>query len=290
MLLFWYRVFYGFCWLLTLLPLRVLYLFSDILFLIVCYIVRYRRKVVYENLRNSFPEKSEKERRRIARKFYRFFCDLFIEILKITNFSKAQLNRRIHYTNPEIYEDLYKKGKQVFFIIGHYCNWEWLSALEGATPYHQASLYLPLRNKLFDKFFYDLRMKYGTEVIPTKNTVRYISKYLQEQRLTALCFLADQSPHRDHIHHWVTFLNQDTPVFLGAEKLAKRYGMAIVYYELRRVKRGYYEVEIIPVTENAAETTEHEITEKHVRLLEKTIRNNPQYWLWSHRRWKHKRS
>ena len=284
-----YRFFRSFCWLLALLPLRCLYVISDLLFVLVCYIVRYRRKVVMDNLRNSFPEKTERELRQIARKFYRFICDLFIETVKIANIDTPQIRRRIKYSNPEIFDDLYRKGKQIFFITGHYGNWEWLATLESTIPYHHATLYHPLENKLVDKFIYDMRTKYGTDAIPSNLVIRAILKNIRENRLTTLCFLSDQSPPRDAIHYWTTFLNQETPMYMGVEKLAKRYNAAVVYYEIRRVKRGYYEVDVTLITENAAETAEKEITNAHVRLLEKTIRRNPQYWLWSHRRWKHKR-
>ena len=288
-MIFWYRIFYGICWLLALLPLRCLYLFSDLLFVLVCYVVRYRRKVVMENLRNSFPEKTERERRQIARRFYRFLCDIFIETVKLTNIDTAQLHRRIHYSNPEIFDELYRKGKQIFIVGGHYGNWEWVATLEHTISYHHATLYQPLENKLFDKFYYNLRTRYGADAIPANSVVRAINRYQQEGRLTALGFISDQSPHRDAIHYWTNFLNQDTPVYLGIEKLAKRYNTAVVYYETRRLKRGYYEVDVTLIAENAAKTGEMEITEKHVQLLEQTIRRNPQYWLWSHRRWKHKR-
>jgi KDO2-lipid IV(A) lauroyltransferase len=134
-----------------------------------------------------------------------------------------------------------------------------------------------------------MRTKYGTDAIPSNQAIRAINQYRQENRLTALCFLADQSPHRDHIQYWTTFLNQDTPVFLGIEKLAKRYNTAVLYYEIRRVKRGYYQVDVTQICEDAADTADKEITDRHVQLLEQTIRRNPEYWLWSHRRWKHKR-
>jgi len=284
-----YRIFYGFCRLVAFLPLRCLYLISDALFVLVCYVVRYRRKVVLENLRNSFPEKSERERRRIARKFYHFLCDLFIETIKMIHIDTPQIHRRIKFSNPEIFDDLYSKGKQIFFVIGHYGNWEWLASMENTIPYHIASLYQPLQNKMFDKFFYDMRTMYGVSVYPSKSSVRAINQYIQEKQLTTLCFLSDQSPRRDAIHYWTTFLNQETPIYLGVEKLAKRYNTAVLYYEIRRVKRGYYEIDVTLITENAAETGEMEITNRHVQLLEETIRRNPQYWLWSHRRWKHKR-
>ena len=287
---FTYRIFYGICWTLALLPLSCLYFISDLLFFIVCYVVRYRRKIVMKNLHAAFPEKSEKERWRIARNFYKFMCDLFIETLKMTNISTDEIRRRIKYSNPEIYQDLYNKGIQlVIFIPGHYGNWEWIASLESTIPYHQAALYRPLRNKIFDRFFYDMRTKRGTDAIPHKLAVRAINKYKDENRPTTICFLSDQSPQHNATIHWTNFLNQDTAVFTGAEKLSKRYNMAVVYYEVRYVKRGYYEVDITLVTDNPSGTTNMEITEKHVRLLEDTIRRNPHYWLWSHRRWKLKR-
>jgi len=242
-----------------------------------------------ENLRNSFPEKTEKERRRIARQFYRFMCDLFFETLKVANIDLPQMRRRIKYSNPEIFDELHRKGKQIFFVTGHYGNWEWLATLENTIPYHHATLYRPLKNRIFDKFFYDLRTKYGTDAIPSISAIRAINDYRYENRLTTLCFLSDQSPPKNAIKHWATFLNQDTPIYTGVEMLAKRYNPAVLYYAIRRVKRGYYEVDVTLIAENAAETAPMEITDKHVALLEETIRKAPQYWLWSHRRWKHKR-
>ena len=288
--MFFYKIFYGFCWLLTSLPLRCLYLLSDFVFLLVFYIIRYRRKVVSDNLLKSFPEKTEKERRVIERKFYRHFCDMFIETIKLINISTPRIRRRIRFSNPEIFDDLHAKGKQIFIVAGHYGNWEWTSTLENTVPYHHATLYRPLKNKFFDKFFYDIRSKYGADIIPANSVIRAINKYNQENRLTALGFLNDQSPHHTEINHWITFMNQDTPIYSGVERLARRYNPAVVYYEPQRVKRGYYEVNVTLIVENASETKELEISEKFVRLLEQSIRREPQYWLWTHKRWKHKRS
>jgi acyl carrier protein len=287
--IFGYKIFYGLFWLIALLPFRCLYLISDLLYVLLRFVVRYRRNVIMENLRNSFPEKTEKERRLIARQFYHFFCDLIVETLKLVNINTSQINRRIRYSNPEIFDDLCKKGKQIFVVTGHYGNWEWTSTLQNTIPYHHTSLYQPLENKFFDKFIYDLRSRHGSEPIPIHMVIRAINRFKQENRLALLGFLSDQSPRRSEIHCWTTFLNQETPVYLGIEKLAKQYNAAVVYYEIRRVKRGYYEVDARLIAENAAETAEMEITSKHVQLLEETILRNPQYWLWSHRRWKHKK-
>jgi KDO2-lipid IV(A) lauroyltransferase len=287
--IFGYKILYGLFWLVALLPLRCLYLISDLMYVLLRFVAPYRRKVVMENLRNSFPEKTEKERRLIARKFYRFLCDLIVETLKLVNIDTPQIHRRIRYSNPEIFDDLCRKGKQIFVVSGHYGYWERTSALQNTIPYHHTSLYQPLENKFFDRFIYALRSRHGSEPIPIHTVIRAINRFERENRLALLGFLSDQSPRRNEIQCWTSFLNQETPVYLGIEKLAKRYNTAVVYYEIRRVKRGYYEVDATLIAENAAETADMEITSKHVRLLEETVRRNPQYWLWSHRRWKHKR-
>ncbi|MDR1672500.1 MAG: acetyltransferase [Bacteroidales bacterium] len=288
MLAFLYALFYGFSWMVAFLPLRVLYLLSDFLYVLVYPVIGYRRKVVEDNLEKVFPEKTEKERRKIARQFYHFLCDMFVETIKLLHISKKQLFRRMHYSNPEMLEDLYRKGKQIFFCTGHYGNWEWMATLEHTISHHHASLYHPLQNKYFDKFYYNMRTKYDTDAIPSNMAIRAINKYLSENRMTALCFLSDQAPNHQN-NYWTTFLNQESAIFMGIEKLSRRYNTAVLYYEIRRVKRGYYVVDTTLITENAAETAEKEITDKHVALLEETIRKAPQYWLWSHRRWKRKR-
>ncbi len=285
-----YKIFYAFCWLLAALPMRGLYLISDFFYLIVHYVARYRYSVIMENLQKAFPEKTEKERKQIAKQFHLFMCDLFLESIKVLNISKKKMHQRIRYSNPEMFDDLSKKNKQILFVTGHYGNWEWLATLQGTIAYQHATLYQPLNNKLFDRFFYDLRTKYGTIAVPSNMAIREINKNIEENRLTALCFLSDQSPHPSPANYWTTFLNQDTAIYTGIEKLAKRYNTAVVYYEIWRVKRGYYVVNTTLIAENAAEAPPMEITQKHVELLEETIRKAPQYWLWSHRRWKLKKS
>jgi KDO2-lipid IV(A) lauroyltransferase len=282
-------MFYGFCRLLALLPLRVLYLLSDFFYLIVYHVIGYRRKVVMNNLRLSFPEKAEKERKKVARLFYRFICDIFIETVKLVNISKKEIRRRFYCSDSKLFEDLARKGKQIFFVTGHYGNWEWLATLNFDSLYQYVTLYHPLSNKVFDRFYYRIRTKYGADAIPSNTALRSISKYQSENRLTGFCFLADQAPMDRQNNYWTTFLNQESAIFMGVEKISRRYNTAVVYCEVRRVKRGYYVVDTTLIAENAAETAEREITDKYVALLEQTIRRTPQYWLWSHRRWKRKR-
>ncbi|MDR0713633.1 MAG: lysophospholipid acyltransferase family protein [Bacteroidales bacterium] len=286
---FLYILFYAVCRLLALMPFRALYAISDVLYLFIYYLTVYRRKVVMENLRNAFPEKTEDDRIRIARQFYHFLCDIFVETIKVMHANVQQIRRHIRYSHPEMIEELYRKGKHVVCITGHYGNWEWLASLGHPVPYRLATLYHPLQNRYFDKFYYRLRTKFGAEAVPSGNALRAVSQYYSHPLPTIICFLADQAPSDHPSNYWTTFLHQESAIFMGAEKLARRFGAAVLYYEIRRVKRGYYEVDTTLITENAAETKEYEITARHVALLEQTIRRNPQYWLWSHRRWKRKK-
>ncbi|MDR3094907.1 MAG: lysophospholipid acyltransferase family protein [Bacteroidales bacterium] len=289
MLLILYALFYGVCRLLAFLPLRALYVLSDFLYLILRYVIGYRRKVVLENLRNSFPEKTEQERVKMMEQFYHFMGDLFVETIKMLHISEKEIRRRIHWHNPEILEDWKKKGKNIYFVAGHYGNWEWKAALEQIIPYQTVSLYHPLENRYFDRFYYRLRTQYGAEVVPSNMALRAINKYRSENQPIILFFIADQAPN-NATNYWKLFLNQESSIFLGPERLARKYNAAVGFAEVRRMKRGYYEVFITPITENAAETTDYEITDRHVELLEQAIRRAPQYWLWSHRRWKRKRT
>lgn len=282
-----YILLYPIVWVISLLPLRLLYLISKELYFLVYYIIRYRRKVVYKNLQNSFPEKSPKEIQKIAKSFYRYFCRLIIEIIKLITISKEELKSRIKYKNVEILNDLYKKGRHCIIITAHYGNWEWLTGLTDYTLYKTMCIYKPLSNKYLNKLFIKVRTKTGADVVPMKSTIKAILKYQREKTLTLSCFISDQSPVRHHIQYWTKFLNQNTPIFLGPEKIARQTNQSVVYFNIMPIKPGYYEVEVIKLFEDVSQVDENTITEAHVRLLEQVIKNKPEYWLWSHRRWKH---
>lgn len=277
---------------LAILPLRCLYLLSDFLFLLVYFVFRYRRKVVADNLQKAFPEKSPAERLAIQRKFYRFFCDLFIETIKLFHISKKQISKRIHFSDNALktLADLHSRGKQIFGPIGHFANWEWLAALAPDTDYHAASLYRPLNNKPFNALMETIRTQFGAQLIPEKYALRYIHKIQTEGKLSHISFLSDQSPEWDKVQYWTSFFGNETPMFTGIDKLAHKYNTAVVYYEISRVSRGHYVVDTKVITENAADCPPHQITDAHVALLEQSIRKNPHLWLWTHRRWKHDRA
>lgn len=284
-----FYTFYCLNWVITLLPLRVLYLFSDFLYFVLYYIISYRRKVVAENLTNSFPEKSAVELKIIEKKFYRHLADLIVEILKLTHMSKAQSLAHMKIDNVELLERLYSQGRDVIAVIGHYNNWEWLKSLVFHTQFQTVSIYKPLQDKRFDKFLLDLRNREGMILTPMSLVVREILEARKANRRSIYSFITDQTPPKGDIKYWTTFLNQDTPVYLGVEKIAAKYDMAVVFFNVRKISRGYYCYTPELLFEHSTGLPEFAITESHVRKLEETIRENPEFWIWSHRRWKHKK-
>ncbi len=214
-------------------------------------------------------------------------CDSFIESFAAVNMSKRELRKRCAWKNPGILKKYYDEGKSVVAVFGHYGNWEWLLTLPLYTDYKVLALYKPLNNVYFDRFMKKLRQKFGLQTVPVIRSYPVILKYHNENIPVITFFLGDQRPVKEHIRYWTTFLNQDTPVMLGSEQIAKRLNQVVVFFKMNKLKRGYYEIEIIPVSENPKSTKMYEITERHTRLLEDQIRKRPEYWLWSHKRWKH---
>jgi KDO2-lipid IV(A) lauroyltransferase len=283
-----YYIFYGLNWIITLLPLGILYLFSDILFLLLYYFPSYRRKVVTENLRNSFPEKSAKEIALIGRKFYRHLADLFIETLKLTHLNNKELTKRFTIKNPELLETLYNSGRDLVVVHSHYNNWEWLVCLPLYTRYKCISIFKPVHNKLFSRLMNNYRSRNNMGLTPMKHVVREIIENRKRQIRTLYGFIADQTPAKAEIRYYTTFLNQDTPVFLGIEKIAAKYDMAVVFFNVQKTRRGYYNLTVELLFDRTNGLPEYKVTETHVRRLEEVIRENPEYWIWSHRRWKYK--
>jgi KDO2-lipid IV(A) lauroyltransferase len=284
-----YYIFYGITWIMTLLPFGIIYLFSDLLYPVMYYFPGYRRKVVETNLKNSFPEKSENERTAIARKYYRHLCDLIFETLKLVHMDNEQHRKRMQLTNPELLDRYYDEGRDVAVVLGHYGNWEWLNILPVCTKLRNVPIYKPLQNKYFDRFMLNIRSMNDCDPTAMSNIIREIIKNRKIKRNALYGFMTDQTPPKGEIRYWTNFLNQDTPVYLGAEKIAAKYDMAVVFLNIRKVKRGYYTFTAETLFEHAAGIPEDIITEAHVKRLEEIIREKPEFWLWSHRRWKHKR-
>jgi KDO2-lipid IV(A) lauroyltransferase len=284
-----FYLFYGINWIITLLPFRILYLFSDLLFLFLYYFPSYRRKVVATNLKNAFPEKSDEELLKIEKGFYKHLADLFVEIFKLTHMSSKAFKKRLIVTNPEVIERLKEEGKDIVAVCGHYGNWEWMAAIPLFTSIKCVSIYKPLKNRNFNWFLNHLRQKHGMVLAPMSNIVREIIEDRNKGIRTLSAFISDQTPAKTDIKYWTEFLNQDTAVYLGAEKIASKYDMAVVFFKNHKVRRGYYEISMEVLFENTAGLPEYTVTESHVRRLEELIREKPEYWIWSHRRWKHKR-
>jgi KDO2-lipid IV(A) lauroyltransferase len=276
-----------FLYLISLLPFWFLYGVADVIFLFLYYIIRYRRDVVSTNLNNSFPERSEDERKQIERRYYRYMADLMMETIKMITVSEKSLRKRMKPTNPELVEHYFKQGRSIIAAAGHYCNWEMAALAFGLlTNEKRIIVYKPQTNEVFNDMFNRVRARFGAILVAMKQTLRTMIALKND--LTFSVLVSDQTPNYHEINYFTNFLNQPTAVFLGIEKLAKMMDAAVLFYRIDRIKRGYYTYTLVPLIEKPKETTGHEITEAHVHYLEKMIQENPQYWLWSHRRWKYK--
>ncbi|MBL4625590.1 MAG: lysophospholipid acyltransferase family protein [Flavobacteriales bacterium] len=269
----------------SLLPYPLLYLFSDFLYLIIYGLVGYRKKVVQQNLKNSFPDKSDSELKNIEKKFYRHFCDLVLETLKTFTISEKDIRQRFTYKNAELLNNYYDKGMSVVGVTAHYGNWEWGALSMGIFLKPKTmGIFHQLKSDFWDKKLRTSRGKFGLTLIPTDK----VKTWLHDNKNDVVFpgFVGDQTPHKVNRCPWMTFLNQETPVFLGAEKYAREYNWPLIYGVIRKLKRGYYEIEFVLVSEKPLEEKPTAITEKHVNILEKLIIEQPEYWLWTHRRWK----
>lgn len=284
-----YYIIFGFAWTLTLLPLRVLHLFSDFLFVVFYYLLSYRKKITETNLKNSFPEKSAREIKQISRKFYRHLCDQIIESFKLLHLSKKQLSKRFSYANPELLEELYLSDKSVILLCGHIGTWEWIMGITSITKYKFLAVYQPQTFSDFARIYDVIGNRFGIHPIIMKDTYREIMASKSKKELTATFLLADQSPRPEGIKYWTNFLNQDTATITGFERIAKKTKQAVVYIDLSSKKRGYYELTFRKISDNPEQIDDYGITEAYFRALEKTIVRSPELWLWTHRRWKHKR-
>lgn len=275
----------------ALLPFRILYILSDILFYPLYYIVRYRRQIVRKNLCSSFPEKSAVEIRTLEKRFYHAFCDYAVESVKLMHVSNEEIMRRMVFKNLELPTRLLTEGRTILLQLGHYGMWEWIPSVACNLPesldYTLGQIYRPLKNRWFDLFYLKLRSRFGTMCISKQDTLRTILKMKVSGRPFMIGFMADQSPSPNNIHHWVSFLNQDTPVYTGVEKIAMKTGSAVLYLDMKPLRRGYYEGTFKLIAENPRETKEFEITDRYIREMEQSILRAPEYWLWTHNRWKH---
>ncbi|MCK9422451.1 MAG: lysophospholipid acyltransferase family protein [Bacteroidales bacterium] len=280
-----YLIFRFFIFIFRIIPFRALYCFSDLVYLVVYYVVGYRKKVVFANLKNSFPEKSVGEINRIARGFYHHFADLAIESLKAFTMNEQAVVKRYQYTNLAFLDALYREGKSVICVAGHYGNWEWGGIATGTQMLHKpVGFYKPLSNKYVDAYIRRTRVQGRSVLASITHTAE---TFLTDWREPAIFYMvADQSPSSPRLAHWVNFLNQDTATLHGPEKYARMYNIPVVFACIKKVKRGNYSVGFEMLEPNPVSTKTGEITVRYMQMLEAEIKAQPEYYLWSHRRWK----
>jgi KDO2-lipid IV(A) lauroyltransferase len=286
-----YALLYGWVKLHALLPLAALYALSDVLYLLIYKVARYRLRVCRRNLEASFPGKTKAELRRTEREFYRHFADYIVETIKLAHIPLEEIRRRAHMTNPELIDGLINEGHAcILVLLGHYGNWEWFTA--GNSFFASARMYpvyRPLSNKAFDRLFAGLRARFKAAGIRKQDTVRDLIRLKRERTHALAVFLADQTPSRSNLHYWTNFLNQDSSILTGPERIARKLRLPVVYADVEKPKRGYYSVTFRLLTANPHELPEFRLTEQYARLMEQTILRRPAYWLWTHKRWKYKR-
>lgn len=284
-----YWALFGLTYIMSLLPLRVHYLLSDVVYCIVYYVVRYRVGLVRKNLRDSFPDKTDRELHDMEKAFYHFFSDYIVETIKLMTISREEMCRRMTFSGVEHINDATRQGRSVSLYLGHYCNWEWITCigLHIDPDVYGGQVYHILENRIFDKFFLYLRSRMNSTCVPMSEILRRRIECQRKGQPMVMGYIADQVPLWNNIHYWTDFLHHDTPVLTGAEKLTKRFGDVALYLDISRPRRGYYHADIIPLADGDTRTVpDYDITEAYFRALENTIRRQPEFWLWTHNRWK----
>jgi len=280
---------YPLIWLFSRMPFWLLYRLSDLLYIIMYKLAGYRKGVVRENLALVFADKSPEERLKIEKKFYRHFSDLFVEMIKAFKMPLKQMQKHFVFKNVELLNELSAKGKDIVVVGGHYANWEWVFSLAALTRAFPIATYLKINNKYFEKLMLTSRQRFGGKLIETKHLRNSLRSFKENNELFILGLLSDQSPQKHRARYWRSFLGvEKVPVHTGHEEIAKQYDTGFVFMYIRKIKRGYYEVEFELITETPNEYPDYRLTDIYLEKLEKQIRRQPEYYLWTHRRFKHR--
>jgi len=285
-----YIILYPLIWVISKSSFRLIYLFSDFLYLILYHVISYRKKLVRKNLALALPEKTFLERKIIEKKYYKHLSDLFLESFKSLNISEVDIKKRYRFKNIELLDELYKKKKNIILMGGHYASWEWFFIIDRLTDYRINAIYKKLSNKYFDSLIKKIRSKYNGNLISTKNTFKEILKNTKLKGLNIYGFASDQSPKKNKATYWNNFLNNFVPFHTGAEIIAKKYDMAVVYMNVEKVKRGYYLASFELITDKPKKYKDFKITEDFIKLLENQIFKAPEYYTWTHNRFKHRKT
>ncbi|WP_339881938.1 lysophospholipid acyltransferase family protein [Polaribacter vadi] len=279
---------YPLIWLISRLPMFILYLISDFFYVLLYYVFGYRKEVVLKNISYAFPEKSEEEKQKIAKNFYKHFTDIMIESIKSFSISEKEILKRYKYKNPELVNKYAKEGKSIALVSAHLANWEWSISTPLVLDIDIFGAYNKLRNETFEKTLRENREKFGIKGATTANFIKLIKHNFENNVQGAYILLSDQSPHIEKTFHWGTFFGVKVPVHTGAEMLAKKNDLVVINYRAKKIKRGYYETDFELITENPKDYKDYEITDKFLRITERNITEQPEFYLWSHKRFKHK--
>lgn len=275
-------------WFISVLPMRILFIISDVIYVIIYYIIGYRKKIVRHNLKLCFPEKSDKELLDLEKKSYQHFIDVFMELIKSFTITEKEMSKRLSITNPELLDSYFDKNKSVIFLSGHYANWEWVSFIvERSLKYNMSVVYKQLSNPYFDKIIKKTRIKFGVKFVPTKEFYPEILTNLKNNKIQAYGFLADQNPRWEKIKYWGNFMGVEVPIIVGPETIARKLDLPVFYFQTERVKRGVYQSTFILLEEEPKKAPLYQLTNKYMGELEKQIRKAPEFYFWTHRRFRH---
>lgn len=283
-----YILAYPLLWLISILPFRLFYLLSDCIFFLIYYVVGYRRKVVKANLALTLPHLSDEERKKIEKKFYQHMCDMFLEMIKTMSISAAEMEKRFTVTNLDLVHEYAERGKSVILVASHYASYEWLLTINRKIAFQGVAVYKKVANPYFDKLVRKIRSKYDTELVETKKAIPTMAQNQRDGILSMYGLASDQSPKLDRIFHSMKFMGIEVPVHTGAEMLAKKYDLSVIFVKVNKIARGYYEATFVSLADNPNDYENFEITEKYLKEVEKQIYEAPEYYLWTHKRWKHR--
>lgn len=281
---------YPIIWVFSKLPFGILHIFSNLIYLLLYYVIGYRKKVILNNLKLSFPEKGEKELLEIRKKSLKHFVDILIEMTKSFTISEKEINKRYKYTNPEVFREMEALGKSVILMGSHYANWEWIINIQGMTSINCVGAYSKLSNPYYDKLIQKNRSRFGSDFVPTSATIKNMISNKQKNIISMYGLLSDQTPLLSKTHYWAPFLGVTVPIHTGAEMLAKKHDFTVVYMSVDRVKRSHYEISFEILTDTPKQYKNYEITDIFLEKAEKQIREKPEYYFWTHKRFKHKDS
>lgn len=284
-----FLVLYPFLWIISILPHNLFYGFSNFVYWIVYYVIGYRKKTVRENIALALPHLSFEERLKIEKNSIQHLCDMFLEMIKTMGISEDEMDQRFQYKNIDVYLDLEKKGKSIAIVCAHYASYEWVISMNKKCTHEGIAIYKKIANKHFDDLVKKIRSKFKARLITTKETTAVIEENYKNNHLAVYGFASDQTPKVNQNTYWRTFMGIEVPVHTGAEILAKKFDMNVIYLKVEKVKRGYYEATFEVLTDDAKSVPNYQIMDAFIERAEQQILEEPSYYMWTHKRFKHRR-